>query len=178
MLKQDGSVWVSGYNLYGQLGIGSKRNTRPDFTLAISNSVKTVAAGGGHTLVVKQDGSLWATGRNKQGQLGTGSRTDSKRFVKVVSSGVKGAAAGAKAATATAASGTGRDRGALADAKAESTVPPASDAVAGVRSPSAVVPVSLGLPPTAEAEEDDGTPSAFATPLTTTSVTMSSSTMS
>ena len=43
--------------------------------------VVTVAAGGGHTMVLKKDGTLWATGWNADGQLGDGTTTDRNTFV-------------------------------------------------------------------------------------------------
>ena len=95
MLKQDGSLWAAGFDLFGQLGIGSQKDTRSTFVQVISGGVEAVAAGGGHSILVKQDGSAWATGRNKYGQLGDGSYTDRSSYVQVAlaSSGVKTVAA-------------------------------------------------------------------------------------
>ena len=71
MIKQDGSLWATGYNEYGQLGDGSKINTaRTAFVQVISADVKAVAAGNSHTILLKTDGSVWTTGTNEYGELG------------------------------------------------------------------------------------------------------------
>ena len=90
MLRADGSLWATGYNLYGQLGDGSTTNSRV-FRLVLPDSVKSVSAGDFHNMIIKQDGSIWATGSNKFGQFGDGTTTSTKRFVKISPFG-KGAA--------------------------------------------------------------------------------------
>ena len=82
ILKQDGSVWATGYNLYGQLGDGETSNKNV-FVPVIFESVKVIAAGAFHSMVVKQDGSIWATGSNHNGQLGDGSKKSRNRFILV-----------------------------------------------------------------------------------------------
>ena len=72
VVKQDGSLWATGWNGFGQLGNG-KLALKNSFVKVIASGVKAVAAGDYHTMVVKQDGSLWATGRCDYGQLGDGS---------------------------------------------------------------------------------------------------------
>ena len=86
ILKQDGSVWTTDYNEYGQLGDGWTADNR-DFVKVISDGVKAVAAGGFHSMVVTQDGNIWATGSNKFGQFGDGSLTSQKNFVRLALSG-------------------------------------------------------------------------------------------
>ena len=82
VLKQDGSVWATGENNFGQLGDGSKtfRNT---FVQVISSGVQVVGAGDGHSMLLKNDGSLWATGANLHGQLGDGSTVSKNIFARV-----------------------------------------------------------------------------------------------
>ena len=73
MVKQDGSLWVTGGNSFGELGYGSvgtaaiKRFVQVDILDVIS-----VSASYSHTMLLKTDGSAWATGRNNYGQLGDG----------------------------------------------------------------------------------------------------------
>ena len=93
VLKQDGSVWTTGWNIHGQLGDGSKTD-RDHFVQVILGYAKAVAAGGKHSLVVMQDGSVWATGFNLHGQLGDGSKTGKSQFLQVISNGVEAVAAG------------------------------------------------------------------------------------
>ena len=81
VLKQDGSVWATGRNKYGQLGDGSRAN-KDIFVQVIPSCAKAVAAGAGaeHSLVVMRDGNVWGTGYNSHGQLGDGSTTGRKTF--------------------------------------------------------------------------------------------------
>lgn len=90
-LKKDGTVWATGYNSQGQLGLGDA-NARNIFTKIDIDNIKQIACGSSHTLVLKKDGTVWATGYNNQGQLGlgtSGAGTDRKIFTKVDISGVK-----------------------------------------------------------------------------------------
>jgi len=90
LLKNDGTLWGTGYNLYGQLGIGTRTYT-PDI-VKITDNVSFVSAGVSHTLIIK-DGSLYATGLNN-GSFGDSTNyRDTTRFVKVAED-VSSAAAG------------------------------------------------------------------------------------
>jgi alpha-tubulin suppressor-like RCC1 family protein len=73
-LKQDGTVWVTGNNYYGQLGLGDNTN-RYSWTQTSLTNVIAIAAGYSHSLALKQDGTVWVTGDNSFGQLGLGSNT-------------------------------------------------------------------------------------------------------
>ena len=92
VLKQDGSVWTTGRNSFGQLGDGTT-TSRISFVEVIPSSdvitrtVKTVAAGDGHSMVLRYDGSLWATGVNGCGQIGDGTMLAKTVFVKVLPPG-------------------------------------------------------------------------------------------
>jgi hypothetical protein len=74
ILKNDGSVWGSGYNGYRSLGLGDNvdRTTFTQITTNINNDVKQIACGHRHTMILKNDGSLWACGYNSNGELGLG----------------------------------------------------------------------------------------------------------
>jgi len=77
-LKNNGSLWVMGYNKYGQLGDGAAINTnRPE--QIVSGNVRAIAGGNSHSLFLKSDGSLWAFGLNSSGQLGDGSLNPTNR---------------------------------------------------------------------------------------------------
>ena len=80
VLKQDGSVWATGYNEYGQLGDKTTEANKL-FARVISDGAKAVAAGGFHSMVIMQDNSIWATGLNKYGQFGDGTTISKKMFV-------------------------------------------------------------------------------------------------
>ena len=74
ILKTDGSLWMCGYNEYGQLGDGTYEDTNKPINI-ISN-VKNVSCGWSHTAILKTDGSLWMCGYNEYGQLGDGTTVD------------------------------------------------------------------------------------------------------
>ena len=82
VLKQDGSVWTTGSNHFGQLG-DAPETFSSEFVQVIAGGVQAVAAGNWHSMVVKSDGSLWAMGANRYGQLGDGSTRSKRKFVKV-----------------------------------------------------------------------------------------------
>ncbi|WP_253908854.1 RCC1 domain-containing protein [Corallococcus exiguus] len=75
-LKQDGTVWAWGYNVYGQIGDGTTTNRSTPVQVAGLTSVTALASGAYHTLALKQDGTVWAWGHNSYGQLGDGTTTD------------------------------------------------------------------------------------------------------
>ena len=71
-LKADGTLWMWGSNIDGQLGTGQATEvlqTQP-VQVPLNGAVLAVAAGTGHTVAILEDGSLWVWGRNDQGQLG------------------------------------------------------------------------------------------------------------
>ena len=93
VVKQDGSLWCTGGNMFGQLG-DSTIVAKSTFTLVVTQGAKAVAAGHSYSMILQEDGSVWATGSNVHGQLGDGSTADSNKFIKVISSGAKAIAAG------------------------------------------------------------------------------------
>ena len=79
MMKRDGSVWVSGNNLFGQLGYNRGADwERYSFVQVVASGAISIATLGLHSMLVKQDGSVWATGRNADGQLGDGTTLEKK----------------------------------------------------------------------------------------------------
>lgn len=73
-LADDGTLWVWGFNGYGQLGDGTTSNS--SVPIAVMRGVAAVAAGNFFTVAIKSDGTLWSWGRNDSGQLGDGSLTN------------------------------------------------------------------------------------------------------
>ena len=76
-IKTDGTLWVWGFNSYGQLGdnTGTNRST-PVTTFAGGTNWKQVECGQNHTAAIKTDGTLWTWGRNSAAQLGDNTTTD------------------------------------------------------------------------------------------------------
>lgn len=76
VLKNDGSVWSWGDHKYGQLGdrLSALETDKPsairreDGTRLLG--IKSIAAGGDHTVALDNEGNVWTWGRNSHGQLG------------------------------------------------------------------------------------------------------------
>jgi alpha-tubulin suppressor-like RCC1 family protein len=69
--KVDGSAFAWGYNYYGALGDGTKKNSYVIDPVKLDN-VAYMAAGKYHTLAVKNDGTVFSFGQNTYGKLGDG----------------------------------------------------------------------------------------------------------
>ncbi|AEC02727.1 fimbrillin family protein [Parasphaerochaeta coccoides] len=93
ILKTDGTLWATGSNYYGQLGvddittISTPVQVKDSSGVGFMTDVAAVSAGSHHTMILKKDGTLWATGENKAGQLGVGDNTDRSTPVQVSSMG-------------------------------------------------------------------------------------------
>ena len=75
-LKNNGTMWATGSNGAGQLGLGDT-TTRTTFTqVGTDTNWKYVASGSQYSLAIKTDGTLWGWGRTHYGQLGLGIVTD------------------------------------------------------------------------------------------------------
>lgn len=87
-LRPDGTLWVTGSNGNGQLGLHDYTD-RVSFEPVrdLSTQVAGVASAVSHTLVLKTDGTLWATGGGGYGQLGFGNTTSRKYFGQVPNMG-------------------------------------------------------------------------------------------
>ena len=84
ILKNDGTLWSTGYNNCGQLGLGDY-NHRNTFTQITTNAddIKSVCCGSAHTFILKNDGTLWSCGANSGGQLGLGDTTNRTTFTQI-----------------------------------------------------------------------------------------------
>jgi len=75
VLVNDGSVWCSGRNFYGQLGRGSYAESNSFVKVSGLEGVIAISAGDSHSAAVTSDGTVVAWGRNDRGQLGDGTVT-------------------------------------------------------------------------------------------------------
>jgi alpha-tubulin suppressor-like RCC1 family protein len=70
-LKNDGTLWTWGNNIYGQLGDGT--NVKKNIPVQIGNAIwRKIATNSANTAAIKTDGTLWTWGDNNFGQLGDG----------------------------------------------------------------------------------------------------------
>ena len=84
ILENDGTLWGTGLNIYGQLGLGDT-NSRTTFTVITTNTndIKSVYCGNNHTFILKNDGTLWGTGYNGNGELGLGDGNNRTTFTQI-----------------------------------------------------------------------------------------------
>ncbi|GAA1991409.1 RCC1 domain-containing protein [Kitasatospora viridis] len=159
-LLDDGTVWSWGRDDFGQLGDGPGADSRPGRSVQEHNGrsypnryvpalveglgeVRSIAAGGGHSLAVLADGSLAAWGCNDRGQLGDGTMNHRSSPVKTLElSGVASLACAYHHTLALLEDGTVRafgvnDRGQLGDGTTTHRTSPVR--VLGLRGAKAVV---------------------------------------
>ena len=84
ILKNDGTLWGTGYNGDSRLGLGDtiSRNTFTQITTNVDD-IKKIYCGGYHTFILKNDGTLWGCGQNTHGQLGLGDKTNRSIFTQI-----------------------------------------------------------------------------------------------
>ena len=83
-LKQDGTVYAWGYNIYGELGNGTDGGSS-NVPVPVSGltGITQIACGYYHSLAIKIDNTAWAWGYNGSGELGNGTNTNSNVPVQV-----------------------------------------------------------------------------------------------
>ncbi|CAB3378358.1 Hypothetical predicted protein [Cloeon dipterum] len=78
-ISRSGSVFSWGENGFGQLGLGTTKETKVPTKISgllEHKKIVQVASGGGHTLALTSEGEVYAFGRNYSGQLGLGTTVD------------------------------------------------------------------------------------------------------
>jgi len=87
-LKTSGTLWGTGSNKYGQIGLGTQNNNQPKFVQEVgdggggSTLWKQASSGGGHTAAVMTNRTLWSAGLNENGQLGIGNKGNQILFTR------------------------------------------------------------------------------------------------
>jgi alpha-tubulin suppressor-like RCC1 family protein len=82
-IRSDGTLWLTGENGSGQLGLGDTTDRSVFTQVGTGVDWGRVNALFMHTLAIKRNGTLWAVGRNTQGELGLGDNSDRSSFVQV-----------------------------------------------------------------------------------------------
>jgi alpha-tubulin suppressor-like RCC1 family protein len=70
-LKTDGSLWASGYNLYGRVGV-SELGHSIKLTKIVDSGVTGISAGNLHSIYWTVNGEVYVFGSDGSGQLGLG----------------------------------------------------------------------------------------------------------
>jgi alpha-tubulin suppressor-like RCC1 family protein len=71
-IKNDGSLWSWGNNIYGQLGDGTFTNHYAPARVGNETNWSSISAGYSHALAIKTDGTLWSWGDSAFYALGYG----------------------------------------------------------------------------------------------------------
>ena len=77
-----GLCWVTGQNVYGQLGLGDHIQ-RNEFAQVDDSYWRVCVCHDHSTMILKSDNTLWGTGLNNYGNLGLGDNTDRDVFTQV-----------------------------------------------------------------------------------------------
>ncbi len=91
LLKENGTVWASGFNGYGQLGDGTTVNRYKPVQAKGLEGIGGISVGDIHILALKRTGTVWAWGANGFGELGDG--TTINRYEPIQVKGLEGVAA-------------------------------------------------------------------------------------
>lgn len=93
-LKNDSTVWASGYNAVGQLGDGTLIDRLTPVQVIGIPKIKKIAVGAYHSVFLAYDSTVWTCGYNGYGQLGKCSAGNVSTPVQLAITGVKSIAAG------------------------------------------------------------------------------------
>ncbi len=83
-LREAGTVVGWGYNDRGQLGNGTRAESKQPVAVSKLDGVVAIAVGARHSLALRGDGTVVAWGDNEYGQLGDGTRKMRNKPVVVV----------------------------------------------------------------------------------------------
>ena len=79
-LMNDGTIYGTGFNSVGQLGLGNNTTPQTSLKLMLNSTGKTpkeISCGANHTIILMTDGTVYGTGGNDAGHLGLGNTTAS-----------------------------------------------------------------------------------------------------
>ena len=83
-IKNNGTLWGTGGNIEGELGLGSFGNVINTFTqVGTQTNWQSISANDNFTLALKTNGTIWSCGINTSGQLGDGTTISRRSFVQI-----------------------------------------------------------------------------------------------
>ena len=82
-VRNDNTLWTSGLNNFGQLGLGIIPNTNILTQVGTNNTWFLISAGYVHSQALEFSSTLWSAGRGLEGQLAVGTNTNSNNIVMV-----------------------------------------------------------------------------------------------
>lgn len=74
-IRNDNTLWSTGFNNQGQLGLGNLTNTNVLTQVGTANNWVALSAGHTHSHAIDSNTDVWSTGRGLEGELGIGSNT-------------------------------------------------------------------------------------------------------
>jgi alpha-tubulin suppressor-like RCC1 family protein len=83
VLTEDGTLYGSGTNNDGQLGLG-EFSQLPQPLTKISENIEKIACGAWHSLMITKNGDLYSSGWNSQGSLGIGNTENTCSMTRVM----------------------------------------------------------------------------------------------
>lgn len=83
VIKNDNTLWSTGNNNQGQLGLGNLTNTNTLNQVGTNNNWGIISAGFVHSQAMDTSTDLWSAGRGLEGQMGVGTNTNSTVLVMV-----------------------------------------------------------------------------------------------
>jgi alpha-tubulin suppressor-like RCC1 family protein len=87
-IKTDGTLWLWGHNIDGQLGDGTRTHrSSPIQTIAGGTNWKEISMGSSNAAAIKTDGTLWTWGDSFNGILGDGTVLSRSSPVQTVAGG-------------------------------------------------------------------------------------------
>ena len=75
VIKNNNTLWSTGFNNQGQLGLGNLTNTNVLSQVGTANNWIGLSAGHTHSHAIDSNTDVWSTGRGLEGELGIGSNT-------------------------------------------------------------------------------------------------------
>ncbi|MBO5478752.1 MAG: cadherin-like beta sandwich domain-containing protein [Clostridia bacterium] len=84
VLKADGTIWTSGYNADGRLGLGNYLTKDIPEKTNILSTYQDLSVGKDFMVALRSDGSVWTVGNNDMGQCGSGNTNNKNKLTQAL----------------------------------------------------------------------------------------------